>query len=286
MCALDKGKHVLAEKPLAMTREQIVELIRASQGTTRLAIVDHQLRFNPYLRAIRDHLASGDIGRPYYLRLHQQGIGFSDTSAPWSWSFDAALGGGVRLAMASHLLDLVNFFVGPLEVHSVFGGMDAVIDRRQDSAGDKVDVLASSFFSCELAAANRLRVHLSATAAAFSEPRFDCEVFGTDGELRFGLSQKLWGSLRASRGKPAEIPVAGVFSDEAANRVSIFSGSFRYFAPLIIAAIRSGERAAVRDASSFPDALWTHVLLEAIRESSLTGASVSLKPGYTSSSLI
>lgn len=51
-CALQARKHVLAEKPLAMTMEECRSLRDEAQHTNLTASVDHQLRFNPYFLRI------------------------------------------------------------------------------------------------------------------------------------------------------------------------------------------------------------------------------------------
>ena len=285
LCALEHGKHVLAEKPLAMTVAEVDQLIKAANQTACLAVVDHQLRFNPYLRAIRSMIQNGELGRVYYIRVHQQGTGFSDLNAAWSWSFDADLGGGVRLAMASHLVDLVRFWVSDRSVHAVSGALDVVVGHRPNASGDATSVRASSFVGAELALGEQLRVQLSATAAAFSGSRFDCEIYGTDGELRFDLVNKLQASLRQTRGKLTPIEVADVFTDERENRVSIFSGSFRYFAPRLVAAV-AGDRSATADASSFSDARANQVILDAILASARCGSAVVLDEGYSCNALV
>ena len=93
IAALEAGKHVLCEKPLAMSASETRELIDVSSAHPRqLALVNHQLRFNPYLRKVKQLLVDGRLGRPYFLRMHQQSTGFSDRQAPWTWNFDATKG--------------------------------------------------------------------------------------------------------------------------------------------------------------------------------------------------
>lgn len=284
--ALANGKHVLAEKPLAMNTVEICDLLESAGRSRRVAVVDHQLRFNPYMRTIREVISRGDIGRVYYIRLHQQGTGFSDLQLPWTWSFDADLGGGVRLAMASHLIDLARYWLGSRRVCTVTGGMDVVVAKRRDTTGDEVSVRASSFFGADLSFGSDLRVQLSATAAAFSGSRFDCEVYGTEGELRFDLSSKLRRAGREIRGRSTPVDVSDVFQDEAENRASIFSGSFRYFAPRLVLAVAAADSTLLPEASTFQDALENQRILDAVKESAQKGKSVVLDDGYAKSTVV
>jgi len=284
--ALKSGKHVLAEKPLGMNLEQTVSLSQEADKRSQLALIDHQLRFNPYLRKVKELINAGHLGRIYFIRIHQQSTGFSNRSAPWSWSFDETMGGGVRLAMASHLIDLLWFWVGTRKIFSVKGALDVVVPQRENSSGHLRNVLASSFFSANLSLEDSLDVQLSATAAALGDGRFDFSIFGTDGELHFDLANKLTGSFLNTRGSVDVIAVSGVTAEEVENKVSIFSGSFIYFAESLARAILDGERQAVSDGTTFKGAIPTQQVLDAILASSLKGETIHLNGGYESNAVI
>lgn len=276
VAALRAGKHVLCEKPLAMNVNETRELINISSAHSgQLALVNHQLRFNPYLRKVKQLLEEGRLGRPYFLRMHQQSTGFSDRQATWSWSFDATQGGGVRLAMGSHLIDLVIYWLGERVKH-VSGSLDPVVSYRCNSDNVKVPVSASGFFSASLQFAEGLSVQLSATAASCSSPAFEFNLFGEEGELHFNLSDKLTGAFLDNRGETVEISVDGVSEEERANRVSIFSGSFPYYAEEIIRSIQNSEWMTLAPAATFSDALVTQNVLDALKSAATTGEAQSL----------
>lgn len=269
--ALEGGKHVLCEKPLAMNIEETRELIQlADARPSQLALVDYQLRFNPYLRKVRELIAQGAIGRPYYLRVHQQSIGFIDRDAPWSWNFDATRGGGVRLAMASHLIDLVNYWFGQ-EILTVSGGMDAVVLHRGDDRGKPVEVNTSASFSASMELRSGMVVHLFATAASCGRPGFAFDLYGEEGELHFDLVSKLTGSFLSRPGATEVIPVSGVTVGERANAVSFFAGSFVYFAEAIAKALGSADRSELWPAARFTDAIGVQLALDALRDAANTG---------------
>lgn len=262
--ALEAGKHVLCEKPLAMTIGETQELVDlAATKPNKLALVNHQLRFNPYVLKVRELLHEGAVGRPYHLRVHQQSTAFADPNASWSWSFDADQGGGVRLAMGSHLIDLVRFWLG-CEAQSVSGAMDPVISHRANGKGNSTRVRASSFFCASLGFPGGISVQLSSTAAAHSQARFEFSVYGETGELHFDLTSKLKGAFFGSRGTLEEIPVRLVSEPEKLNQVSIFSGSFSYFASRIVAALQADDWQDLDYAAQFRDSLHTQTVLDAL----------------------
>jgi predicted dehydrogenase len=282
MYTISSGKPLLVEKPLSYSMAETLALADAVKEYPKLAVVDHQLRFNPYIRAIGLLLKCGDVGEPYFIRLHQQGTGFSNREANWTWEFEAEQGGGVLLAMGSHLIDLIWFWLGNRKVYSCDCSIDPVISQRLDASGSIRQVKASNFFAAHLALEPWCTAHLSATAAAIGENRFDIDIYGTDGEIHFDLKDKLQFSSRKAIGKKEALQVAGVTEEERQNTVSIFKGSFVYFAPKIVDAVVTGDLSHVADACKFSDAVRTQKLLDALRKSGVEGTTVEIDKGYSS----
>ncbi len=107
------GKHVIVEKPMAITKEDLDELIRVSdeQGT-KVAVIT-QLRFTPAVQKIKKALDEGKLGkllmadfRGKYYRAPEY-----YTSAPWrgTWAMD---GGGALMNQGIHGVDLVQYLLG------------------------------------------------------------------------------------------------------------------------------------------------------------------------------
>ena len=172
--------------------------------------------------------------------------------------------------MGSHLIDLVIFWFGG-EIETVSGSMDPVVSKRRNSDGVEVPVSASGFFSASLEFAGGLSVQLSATAASCSSAGFEFSLFGETGELHFNLVDKLTGAFLENRGKTVVISVNDVSEAERENRVSIFSGSFPYFAYAITQSIRNKDWGALEPAAKFSDALVTQNVLDALKCAANTG---------------
>ncbi len=110
LAAIAAGKHVLCEKPLAMTVGQAAEMVAAAQAKGVVFATNHHLRCSGSHRAVRDLVAAGRIGRVLSLRLfhavhlpgHLQG-----------WRIDsAAAGGGVIPDITVHDADVARFILG------------------------------------------------------------------------------------------------------------------------------------------------------------------------------
>ena len=66
LAALERGKHVLVEKPMTETADQARQLIAAAERRNRVLMVDHTFVYTPAIRKIRDLVASNELGKIYY----------------------------------------------------------------------------------------------------------------------------------------------------------------------------------------------------------------------------
>ncbi|HEV2762268.1 MAG TPA: Gfo/Idh/MocA family oxidoreductase, partial [Pyrinomonadaceae bacterium] len=110
--ALDAGKAVLCEKPFAMEATQADAMRERARAAGRLAHVDHELRFLPARRMMRDLLRAGAIGRVRHARFTFGGGGRASSERAWDWRPDAGAGGGVLGAIGSHAVDSLRWLLG------------------------------------------------------------------------------------------------------------------------------------------------------------------------------
>jgi predicted dehydrogenase len=73
--ALEKGKHVLCEKPLARSVKEIMELEEVSVQAGKKLMCAHVFEFNPVIRYIKKYLEENDIGQYLYLSAFRNGLG-------------------------------------------------------------------------------------------------------------------------------------------------------------------------------------------------------------------
>jgi predicted dehydrogenase len=111
--AIEAGKHVVCEKPLATTVEDAAELTAAAARSGVVAAVPFVYRFHPLVRELRDRVATGATGR----LLSVQGSYLQDWLLEQSddnWRVDAREGGESRAFadIGSHLCDLLEFSAG------------------------------------------------------------------------------------------------------------------------------------------------------------------------------
>lgn len=107
---LDSGRHLLMEKPLAMTLAG-AEMLAAKASEKGLALaVGHSHRFSDQGLAIKAAIDSGAIGTPRFVRIVMNG---GWIWAGWgAWVLDPAISGGHSLHNGVHLMDLANWWLG------------------------------------------------------------------------------------------------------------------------------------------------------------------------------
>jgi predicted dehydrogenase len=121
MAALKAGKHVIVEKPLAMTVAQADEMIAAARGADRLLVANLMQRYNPLADIVGKLVASRVLGEV----LHGSFENFaSDENLPDEhWFWDRSKSGGIFIEHAVHFFDLFTGWLGPGRVEAAQVGV-------------------------------------------------------------------------------------------------------------------------------------------------------------------
>jgi predicted dehydrogenase len=107
--ALAERKHVLVEKPMALSVEAGAAMIAAAHAARRVLAVGHMWRYRAEVIDLRERIAAGDCGR--IIRTH--GFGVHAHWGPSGWFIDPALaGGGALIDMGIHAIDTARFLLG------------------------------------------------------------------------------------------------------------------------------------------------------------------------------
>ena len=85
LAALRAGKHVLVEKPLAQTSEQVRRLIEEAERRKLILMVDHTFLYTPAVQKIRELMVDGALGEIYYYNGIRASLGLfqSDVNVIW-----------------------------------------------------------------------------------------------------------------------------------------------------------------------------------------------------------
>jgi len=135
VAALDAGKHVVCEKPLAVDSAEGAELAQRAAAAGVVAAVCFNIRFYPLCHQMRAMVAAGEIGTPRFVTgSYLQDWLLLDTD--WNWRLDPAAGGALRSVadIGSHWLDLAAFVTGR-RVSEVMADLHTFLPVRRHPAG-------------------------------------------------------------------------------------------------------------------------------------------------------
>jgi len=130
IAALEAGKHVLVEKPLATSVAEGEAMAEAADRTGRVLMVVFNYRFREDSQTLKRHVEAGNLGRIYFIRagwLRHEGI----PGGAEGWFTDKARsGGGCLIDLGVHMLDLALWLTGKPRVLSVTAATYAALGPR------------------------------------------------------------------------------------------------------------------------------------------------------------
>jgi predicted dehydrogenase len=114
IAAVRAGKHVLCEKPLALTADDALTMWRAAEEAGVVHATGFNYRFVPAVRLARELVRSGELGEIVHFRArYLQSWGWD--AAAGDWHFDPSIAGSGALGdLGAHSIDLARFLVGEL----------------------------------------------------------------------------------------------------------------------------------------------------------------------------
>lgn len=273
MAALDAGKAVLCEKPMAMSAGEADAMRNRAQQAGVLALIDHELRFLAGRRKMRELLRSGEIGHVRHAKLLFRSDSRAEAERAWNWWSGFEYGGGALGAIGSHVIDAFRWLLGA-EVSRVFGSLATHVTERPDqqtgemrrvTTDDEANLLLR-FADSALTKGATANISLSMVEQGSGLHRL--EIFGSRGALMIEGDGELWRSetgagewtrIEVERG---ELP-PGMRDNE-------WSRGFTAFSRALIDALREGL-VSVEGAATFDDGYRTQLVLDAARRSHESG---------------
>jgi predicted dehydrogenase len=158
--ALEAGKHVFVEKPLALTTEDLDRIEEAAQNTGRLLMVGFNRRFAPLSREVASHLAARSGPVALNITVNAGAIPRDH------WTQSADVGGGRIVGEACHFIDLARALVGQMitRLHVTPAG------ARSGEPVDDIAALSLSFADGSIASI----CYLANGAKSYPKERVEC----------------------------------------------------------------------------------------------------------------
>jgi len=264
IAALQAGKHVLCEKPMALTAQEAERMLDVAERSPGLARIDHELRYEPNRCKARDLIRAGAIGSVLHMELvlkpYLRGDGRPQAfDAPWSWWYDAARGGGILGAVGSHLIDLCRFWTGK-DILEVAGHTATFVPERYDERGVRRPVTADDYASFVLGLGGGTIVTVTLSTVASHGPGHFVQVTGSGGTL------VLTGETRLEIGRAGAALEDASVADDLWEKTSPNNMWARSFVRLMrdLAAELEG-RPAAGDPATFRDGLAVQRAMDAVR---------------------
>jgi predicted dehydrogenase len=184
--ALAAGKHVLCEKPLALSAAEARGMAARAASSPGVDMVVFNYRRCSAVREAKRLIESGAIGKILTFRgLYLQDWAMADAT-PWSWRFSAAQAGSGALGdIGSHVLDIASFLVG--DIVGVAAASETFTPaRRRPGATELTPVDVDDCTIAILRFANGALGTLEANRFSYGRKNFlSFEISGTNGALSF-----------------------------------------------------------------------------------------------------
>jgi predicted dehydrogenase len=129
--ALQAGKHVICEKPLALNTTESLELARLADQHNLVAAVNYNLRFYPLVQEARARIQAGEIGEA---RLFHGGYlqDWLFLPSDWNWRLEPEQGGELRVVsdIGTHWMDMASWLTG-LQITAVMADLSTFLPYRR-----------------------------------------------------------------------------------------------------------------------------------------------------------
>ena len=183
IAALNAGKHVYCEKPLAPTLEDSEEMVHVAGQSKGKTQVGFNYLSNPMIVVARDLIKSGELGDIMSFRgIHAEDY-MSDPESSYTWRHDP-IGGGVLGDLGSHILATAEFLLGPIS--EVLGDCVTVIPSRKAENGERREIIVDDISRSYLKFATGVTGSIEASwLATGRKMQHDFEVHGTLGSISY-----------------------------------------------------------------------------------------------------
>lgn len=269
IAALNSGKHVICEKPMAMNADEAREMTElATSKHDQLSIIDHELRFNPTWRRMKELVDGGFLGDLYHVNVTIASGFRHSAQRPWNWWSQKSAGGGLLGALGSHAIDALRWTFGDIE--AVCSSVATMVPERKDARSNEMKPNETDDYCSFLARikshdgqASHAIVQLSALYA--SGGKNQVTAVGSNGTLVLDGEEVLLGAIGYNH------PFEEMSLTDRAREISvipdnIWARSFYHLARETVQALREG-RTEIAHAATFVDGLRCQQVIDAVQQS-------------------
>jgi len=262
--ALRAGKHVLCEKPTALSAKEAFEMFEeARKHPNQIAIIDHELRFLPTFIQMREHIINGFIGDVYWMDA-EFASGSRLVNKVWDWWSDKSKGGGALGAVGSHLIDSLHFFTN-MKITEVSGMLlTTVKERTIEETNTPAPVTSDDIFNVQLKIGSKVCGSLKANSTQAGEMVYKFVVCGTLGTI-------IWSSGKLYVAKAGEKKCDLLLEDQYDTSDPALNSAWGHGTLLLAKALKekilNPKEHSLAPAATFEDGLYIQQVIDAIHSS-------------------
>jgi len=281
IAALEAGKAVYCEKPLATTIAESEAMTAAAAASGLPTAVGFTYLYNPMIVLARELIAGGEIGEVTAFRgIHAEDF-MASADAPFNWRCEPDQAGGALADIGSHIIAMARHLVG--DIAAVSGRLHTAYPMRRDARGADRAVTVDDQMDAVVEFANGATGTLAASwIASGHKMGLAFEVSGTRGSIAF--TQERFNELRLYRSGPGrtngftticagpEHGDYGAFCPAPGHQIG-----YNDLKTIEVKAVVEAAAGLPSAAKSFADALAVERVADAIRRSHREGCWIGLQ---------
>ncbi|UYZ09349.1 Gfo/Idh/MocA family oxidoreductase [Agrobacterium salinitolerans] len=203
IAALEAGKHVWCEKPMAPAFTDAVKMRDAARRSGKAAAMGYNYIQNPVIRHIRRLIDEGAIGKVYHVRAEMDEDFMADATQPFYWKSEASSGYGALDDFAVHPLSLLFALFG--HAQSAITDMVKPYETRPLAGGGERAVETHDLASVLLKLEGGISAVLIANRSAWGRKgRIAIQIYGSAGSILFDQERMNEFQLYTTDGRPEE----------------------------------------------------------------------------------
>ncbi|MHA2403420.1 MAG: Gfo/Idh/MocA family protein, partial [Candidatus Kariarchaeaceae archaeon] len=193
IAALEAGKHVLCEKPLALNSDEAKLMVQAAEDSGLTAMLDLEFRYMPNRAYMMELISTGFCGEIYQFDITINSPSrINPRSRGFNWWSNSKAGGGILQALGTHYIDFIVQTCG--KINSVSGQTKIHIPKRLNKFTGKMKKVSSDdSVSCFFDVGNKSQATLKINTTTPFGLGTRIEIYGSEGSLILLQDQTLVG---------------------------------------------------------------------------------------------
>jgi len=203
VAALERGLHVLCEKPMELTLAKCDEMIRAADKAGRVLALAMQMHYRRRYHKVREMIEAGVVGEPAMLWCVEHRGPFPEMK---DWVWDKAMSGGAIVEKNCHHYDILDLWVQsePTTVYATGGVAEPMAYGKYPT-----EIVDNAWVVNDYACGARAMVGIGFLAGERRHSR-EFGVVGTEAKVWFSLDDDETLHVQPRKGEPSEVRVDGV----------------------------------------------------------------------------